>query len=185
MRCGNFSAERLKTSVSHRTPFWCGTLAMWSPSNTSVKLHLQVSAWSWTIFAAQMYRLQATTASKKKSTKTVATTIDVNTCPHALANLDAQVLKHDCILTSNVKVVRSRSYRTHRAIEISLRSGSADVQRDAMGSPPNILECRKDYIKPPVFLRAVYTRLIAIKHDQIRIDAKCIHVDAIATCAFR
>jgi hypothetical protein len=65
------------------------------------------------------------------------------------------------------------------------RSGSADVQRDAMGSPPNILECRKDYIKPPVFLRAVYTRLIAIKHDQIRIDAKCIHVDAVATNAFR
>src|SRR6516225_3257566 len=141
VRCGNFSAERLKTSVSHRTPFWCGTLAMWSPSKTSVKLYLQVSAWLWTISAAQMYRLQATTASKKKSTKTVATTIDVNTCPHALANLDAQVLKHDCILTSNMKVVRSRSYRTHRAIEIMLRSGSADVLRDAMGSPPNILEC--------------------------------------------
>jgi hypothetical protein len=30
-------------------------------------------------------------------------------------NLDAQVLRYDCVLTSNVKVVRSRSYRTHRA----------------------------------------------------------------------
>jgi hypothetical protein len=56
---------------------------MWSPSKTSVKLYLQVSVWSWTTSAAQTYRLQATTASKKKSAKTVATTIDVKTCPHA------------------------------------------------------------------------------------------------------
>jgi hypothetical protein len=42
-----------------------------------------------------MYRLQATTASKKKSAQTVATTIDVKTCPHALVNLDAQFLRHD------------------------------------------------------------------------------------------
>src|SRR6516164_4326968 len=36
-------------------------------------------------------------------------------------NLDAQVLRHDWVLTSNVKVVRSGPYRTHRAlIEISL-----------------------------------------------------------------
>ena len=52
------------------------------------------------------------------------------------------------------------------------------------GPPPNILECRKDYIKPLFFSELYETRLIAINHDQIRIDAKCIHVDAVATNAF-
>ena len=150
VRCGNFSAERLKTSVSQRTPFWCGTLAMWSPSKTSVKLYLQVSAWSWTSSAVQMYRLQATTASKKKSTKTVATTIDVKTCPHALANLDAQVLKHDCVLTS-LAIIQNAP----RLIETSLAFRFGGCPINAMGPPPDILECRKDYIKPLFFLRAV------------------------------
>ena len=49
-----------------------------------------------------------------------------------------------------------------------------------MGSPPNILECRKDYIKPLFFQELYETRLIAINHDRIRIDAKSIHVDAVA-----
>jgi hypothetical protein len=49
-----------------------------------------------------------------------------------------------------------------------------------MGSPPNILECRKDYIKPLFFQELYETRLIAINHDRIRIDAKCIHVDAVS-----
>jgi hypothetical protein len=52
---------------------------------------------------------------QKEKCEDGCSTIDVKTCPHALANLDAQVLRHDCALTSNVKVVRSRSYRTHRA----------------------------------------------------------------------
>jgi hypothetical protein len=49
-----------------------------------------------------------------------------------------------------------------------------------MGSPPNILECRKDYIKPLFFQELYETRLIAINDDRIRIDAKCIHVDAVS-----
>jgi hypothetical protein len=69
-------------------------------------------------------------------------------------------------------------------IEVSLeRSSSADIQGNAMGPAAHhfgVTKFQRDYIKALLFQEFYESGLITINHDQIRIDAECIHVDPIS-----
>src|SRR5271170_7227697 len=100
VRWGNFLAERLKTSVSHRIPFWCGTFTRGRSPKTSVNVYWQVSACpSGTFSTAQRYRRQAANVSAKKAPTAVVTKIVAKTLPHILVSLDSQVLRDSHVLS--------------------------------------------------------------------------------------
>jgi hypothetical protein len=73
-------------------------------------------------------------------------------------------------------------------IEVSLeRSSSADVQGDAMEPTTHHLgvpQFQGDYIKTLLLQKSYERRLIPIDHDQIRVDAECIHIDPVTANGF-
>jgi hypothetical protein len=82
------------------------------------------------------------------------------------------------------------SVRQHAtlSIEVSLkRSSSADIQRNAMGATAHqfgVPQSERDYIKTMPLQKFDESRLIAIDHDQIGINAKRIHIDPVTSNAF-
>ena len=97
-------------------------------------------------------------------------------------NLIEKTLKRQsCPLVSMPKAMR--------LIEVSLeRSSSADVQGNAMGPTPQhfgVPQFQGDYVKTLLLQKFYESRLISSDHDQIRIDAECIHVDPVTPNAFR
>src|SRR5216684_5071290 len=160
------------------------------PPKASVKLYWQVSACPCGAFSAtQTYRHQAANVSKKKTAKAVVTKTDVKACPHMLECLDARVLRHACGFDFKRQSCPLVSMpKAMGLIEVSLElSSSADVQGNAMRPAAQhfgVAQFQGDYINTLLFQKLDESRLISIDHDQIRIDAECIHVDPVAPDAF-
>src|SRR5215472_8349861 len=124
-----------------------------------------------TFCAAQRYRLQAANVSNKKAAKAVAAKIGVKPV------LACRKPGHQSAGMPNAPC----------SIEVSLeRPLATDVQGDAVGPSAQhlgVAQFQRDDVKPVLFQELYERRLIAVDHDQVRIDAEGIHVNPVAADA--